>query len=168
MGDASPVDFTVHGITTTSGVVDTTGGQAAFTYTADLPGADTLTAFANGTSASATATITWVVPASTHYASLGVANFTTPYVYGTASTGSGGPSGLLDWRAPQVTLLTEHFTALVASGTDATLFGTATLSTGWTVTFRLDAATGTNTVRLRLSDRYDSGVLHVMSVRVSP
>ena len=65
-------------------------------------------------------------------------------------------------------MLTARLTALVASGPDATLFGTATLSTGQAVVFRLDAVAGASTVRLRLSDGYDSGVVHVLGVRVTP
>ncbi|HET9014335.1 MAG TPA: hypothetical protein VFN57_01980 [Thermomicrobiaceae bacterium] len=51
---------------------------------------------------------------------------------------------------------------------DATLLGTALLTTGKTVAFELDAVAGASMVRLRLSDGEDSGVLHVLSVRVTP
>jgi len=171
VSDGTTVDFAVTGIATTSGTATTTNGQASFSYGAILPGIDTLTATAEGgTNPSATATISWVLPASTPVASLSVANFTTPYVYGSARTAaSGGPSGLLSWRSSDLSSLTLHETALVASGSDATLFGTATLASGQAVTFRLDAVAGIGgTVRLRLSNGYDSGVIHVMSVRVSP
>jgi len=170
VANGTTVTFAVSGITTTSGSPTTTNGQASFSYSAILPGVDTLAATAqDGSYPSATATITWVLPASTHYASLGVANFTTPYIYGGVTTGSDGPSGTLTWRSSAVSFLTLRFTALVASGPNATLFGTATLSTGQPVTFRLDATGGIGgTVRLRLSDGYNSGTLHVLSVRVSP
>ena len=170
VADGTTVTFSVTGITTTNGSATTTGGQASFSYGAILPGTDTLTATAvGGTNPLATATITWVLPASTANASLGVANFATPYVSGSARTaGSGNPSGLLDWRSPTVSFLTLQETALVASGPDATLFGMATLSSGQKVTFRLDAVAGANTVRLRLSNGYDSGPLRVLRVTVTP
>ena len=169
VADGTTVNFTVTGITTTSGSATTTNGQASFSYGAILPGTDTLTATAQGgTTPSATATINWSLPASTAGASLGIVNFTSPYVYGSASTGTGGPYGILVWRDGGVSFLATHVTALTVSGPDATLFGTATLTTGQTVTFRLDAVTGANTVELRLGNGYDSGTLPVMSVRVTP
>ena len=170
VADGTTVGFSVTGANTAGGSASTTNGQAAFSYSASLTGSDTLVATAQGGSnPSASATITWTLPASTPWAHLGVANPGGFYIYGAVSTGAtGGPSGLLTWRSPQVTFLDLHFTALVASGPDATLFGTATLANRQAVTFRLDAVAGVNTVRLRLSDGYDSGVLPVMSVRVTP
>ncbi|HUY99147.1 MAG TPA: choice-of-anchor Q domain-containing protein, partial [Thermomicrobiaceae bacterium] len=169
VADGTTVSFSVGGITTTSGNATTTNGQASFSYAAILPGTDTLAATAQGGSyPSATATITWVLPASTAWAHLSAANFTTPYVYlGASTTGSGGPAGFLTWQGG-VSLLTTHVSALVASGPDATLFGTATVG-GQTVEFRIDAVAGIGgTLRLRTSTGYDSGTLHVMTVSVSP
>jgi len=173
VANGTVVNFSVTGANTVSSSPTTVNGQASLTYSnsATFPGTDTLTATAvGGSNPSATATITWTLPASTPYASLGLYNPTNPYVYlGASTAGSGGPSGFLTWQGGGVSLLTLHFTALVASGPDATLFGTATMMGGPTVEFRLDAVAGLGgTVELRLSNGYDSGTLHLLSVRVSP
>ncbi|HUZ02651.1 MAG TPA: putative Ig domain-containing protein [Thermomicrobiaceae bacterium] len=166
VADGTTVNFSVSGTTTTGGSATTTNGQASFAYDAIFPGTDMLAATAEGGSTpSATATITWTLPASTPGAHLGLANRSNPYVYGAISSGAGG---VLTWRSTPVNFLTLHLTALVASGPNATLFGTATLSSGQAVTFRLDAVAGSRTVRLRLSTGYDSGTLHLLSVTVSP
>ncbi|HUZ02395.1 MAG TPA: hypothetical protein VMU89_18775, partial [Thermomicrobiaceae bacterium] len=167
--DGTTVNFSVTGVTTTSGTATTLNGQASFTYSAVFPGVDTLTATAvGGSNPYATATITWILPASTHYAALGIANFTTPYIYGAVQTGGGGPAGFLTWQGFGASLQTLSFNTLVAVGPNATLFGTATVG-GQPVMFRIDATAGIGgTVRLRLISGYDSGTLHVMSVRVFP
>ena len=87
-------------------------------------------------------------------------------------TGANGgtPSGSLSYASSAVKLSQVQLTALVASRSNATVFGTARLADGTNVDFRLDvtAARVGGTVRLRLSTGYDSGNVRVLAVRVSP
>ena len=170
VADGTTVDYSVTGVTSTSGSATTTNGQASFSYSAALPGTDSLEATAeDGNHPSASAQIDWTLPASTSGASVRVSNLSSPYVVSMASTGfSGHPFGLLIWNHASVSLMTTNLTALVASGHNASLYGTATLANRETVAFRLDVVGGfRGTVRLRLSNGYDSGALRVMSSRVS-
>ncbi|HET9017160.1 MAG TPA: HYR domain-containing protein [Thermomicrobiaceae bacterium] len=171
VADGTMVSFSVTGANTASGGRTTTNGKASFTYadSAAFPGVDTLTAKVSvGSNPSATAVITWTLPASTSYASLSLFNLTNPEVFGAVITVSGGPGGVLDWQSMAENFLTFHVTALTVSGPQATLFGVATLDSGQTVEFRVDAMAGANLVGLQLSNGYNSGMLHLQRVRVTP
>ncbi|HVB65690.1 MAG TPA: choice-of-anchor Q domain-containing protein [Nitrolancea sp.] len=173
VADGTIVNFSVTGSNSTSGSAGTHNGQASFSYGAIVTGTDTLTATAvGGSTPSATATITWTPPVSTHHASLTIMSPFTPMMQAAVLTGANGgtPSGTLSYSSAAVKLSQVHLAALVASGSNATVFGTARLADGTTVDFRLDvtAARFGGTVRLRLSNGYDSGNVHVLAVRVSP
>ncbi len=170
VADGTTVDFSVTGITTTSGSATTTDGQTSFSYSAILPGTDSLVATAEGgANPFASASITWAAPMSTQGARLIVSNTGTPTIMGLLSArANGGALGLFEWRGPGVSVMATQITALVVDGQNATAFGTATLANRETVTFRLDVVGGllNGTARLRLSTGYDSGVIHVRGAMV--
>ena len=173
VSDGTVVNFNVTGNNSTSGSASTVSGQANFSYGAIVTGVDTLTAtVVGGLNPSVTATITWTAPVSTRRASLTILSPFTPTVQAVVFTGANGgtPSGSLSYASPAVKLSQVQLTALVASRSNATVFGTARLADGTNVDFRLDvtAARVGGTVRLRLSTGYDSGNVRVLAVRVSP
>jgi kumamolisin len=171
VADGTTVSFSVSGNTTLSESVTTSNGDASFSYEEIFPGADTLTAGASGgNNPFETAQIVWVAPPSTPNAQVQVINPIDPFVDLTATTRSQGgtPSGfLLDW-SPGVSLLDARPTGLIASNGAATIFGRGTLSDGTGVIWRVDATSNrfNGTIRLRMSNGYDSGTLQVLRVVV--
>jgi hypothetical protein len=173
VADGTSVTFVVTGSNPTSYTSSTVNGQASFTYSGSMTGTDTLTATASGgTTPSAGATITWTAPGSTSRAALTIINPFSPSITAMVQTGphGGTPVGLFTYASRNVTLNQVQLTSLVATRSSATLYGQAQLANGTTVSFRLDVTTGrfSGTVRLRLSNGYDSGTFSVRAVRITP
>lgn len=170
--DGTVVYFTVSGVNPTSGSAATVNGQAVFSYTGALAGKDTLTATAEGGSRpNDSAIITWTAPASAPRVSLTILNWRLPQVNARIVTGASGstPAGTLSYRDRAVRLSQVQFQSLVVARNTATLFGTATLSDGTPVSFRLDVSQKlvSGWVRLRLSTGYDSGSQPVIIVSIT-
>jgi hypothetical protein len=168
----------------TSGSDATDGaGQAQFSYIGPFPGDDILTAFADfdgdgvrNPAPSAhepqdTADKTWVLPSSTPGKVSGGGHITTTandkatFGFNAQNNGSGlkGHVTYQDHGSPGRTVKSLTIDALVVTGTDAEIFGTATVEGGGSFVFRVDARdfgepSVIDTFRLRLSDGYDSGV----------
>jgi hypothetical protein len=173
VADGTSVTFVVTGSNPTSYTTSTANGQASFTYSGSMTGTDTLTATASGgTTPSANATITWGAPSSTSRAALTIINPFSPSITAMVQTGphGGTPSGLFTYASRNVTLNHVQLTSLVATRSTATLYGQAQLANGTPVSFRLDVTAGRvfGTVRLRLSNGFDSGTFSVMAVRITP
>ncbi|HEX3721741.1 MAG TPA: choice-of-anchor Q domain-containing protein [Nitrolancea sp.] len=171
VADGTTVTFIVTGSNTTSGTVTTVNGLASFTYSGTFTGADTLTATATGgTTPSASAVITWTAPNSTPRATLTIVNPFSPQIDVVVQTGTSGgiTIGTLTYVSRTVTLSHVQLSALVVNGSQSTVYGQA-LANGTPVTFRLNATQGRvfGTVRLRLSNGYDSGNQPAL-VRVTP
>ncbi|MEP6640011.1 MAG: post-COAP-1 domain-containing protein [Chloroflexota bacterium] len=186
-GNVTPgitVDFSVAPTTfrtpSSGTAVTDASGQATFCYTSALPGADTITAFAdtdnsgtqNGTEPSDIAAKTWVLPGSTAGCKVtyGGRILTTD---GDKATFGGnakatGPSGQEEYQdhGPAVNINVHSIDVLAVTcspdGTMASIFGTATVDGAGAVDFRIDVQDlgepGTSdTYRIRLSTGYDSG-----------
>jgi hypothetical protein len=161
---------------TAGGTVTAGSAAASFTASGLLPGSYTITAayhdpsgaFANS---QGTGTLT-ITAASTGHASLTIMSPFTPQVQAMVVTGVNGgtPSGSLSYSSSAVKLSQVRLIGLSASGSHASVFGTARLADGTKVNFQLDATAARvgGTVRLRLNNGYDSGALRVLAVRVSP
>ena len=171
VADGTSVTFVVTGSNPTTYTTTTVNGQASFTYSSSLTGTDTLTATASGgTSPSDSATINWTSPNSTARASLTIINPRSPLIFTMVQTNSRGgtPTGRFIYVGRNVTLSQVQITSLVVSGQTATLYGSAQLADGTPVDFRLDATTSRffDSVRLRLSNGYDSGTVFAMEVLI--
>jgi len=184
-GNATPgitVRFSVAGSVTTSGSAATdAGGEAEFCYTGPaLPGADTITAYADTDGDSVndadepedTAAKTWVLPASTPGCKVTYGGRITAANGDKATFGGNAKAdGLKGQEQYQdhgpVTPMNVHsidVDAVVCNrdGTQASIFGTATVNGGGSFDYRIDlkdlGEPGTSdTYRIRLSNGYDSG-----------
>ena len=158
VADGTTVDFTVTGANPTSGSATTVNGQASFTYTGAVTGPDTLTATAeDGSDPSTSATITWTEPTSSSRAALAILNFFPTGVQANVSTLFGNtPRGTLVYRDRSVNLTNVQLGSLVVNGATATLYGTAKAN-GAPVNYVLTANASQHTIRLQLSNGYDSG-----------
>lgn len=168
--DGTTVNFSASGANTASGSATTTGGDASFTYFGVMPGTDTVTATAvGGSNPSGTATVTWVVPASTPNAHVAVGNvgFGSMLALNASASAAGTPSGWFTDIAPGMMLKSTSITSVTLSGPSATVFGTGVLQDGTVVTFRADVLAGTpGLFHLQLSTGYDSGWMPVLMARV--
>jgi hypothetical protein len=161
---------------TAGGTVTAGSAAASFNASGLLPGSYTITAAYHDPSGAfadsqGTSTLTITAP-STGHASLTIMSPVTPQVQAMVVTGvkGGTPSGSLSYSSSAVKLSQVRLIGLSASGSHASVFGTARLADGTTVNFQLDATAARvgGTVRLRLNNGYDSGALRVLAVRVSP
>ena len=155
-----------------------TGGSASADWTVPsglAPGSYTITASYHDpdgiyTDSQGTNTLTVTVPASTARATLTVISPFSPSIIASVRTGSGGgtPAGFFFYASRNVTLNHVQLTSLVVSGSTATLYGQAQLANGTPVNFQFDVTAGRffGTVRLRLSNGYDSGPLFALTVRI--
>jgi hypothetical protein len=177
------VRFSVSGSVTTSGQ-DTTNaaGQATFCYTGPaLPGADLITAYAdtNGDSVNDatepedTARKAWVIPASTPGCKVSYGGRITAANGDKATFGGNAKaddlSGQEEYQdhgpAADLNVHSIDVQSVVCSsdGTQASIFGTATINGGGTFDYRIDLKDlgepgDLDTYRIRLSNGYDSGV----------
>jgi len=149
------VDFTVTGSVSASGSCTTaSNGMCTFTYTGSaLPGSDVIVATAGALTA--TATKTWIPPASTPGCKVTMGGKITAAngdkaTFGNTEYTDHGPAAPMKvkWTSTQ---------SVVCTTTSATLFGQA-----GTFTFRIDVKDlgepgSTDTYRIRLSNGYDSG-----------
>ena len=175
------VRFSVSGSVATSGSALTSAtGQATFCYTGPaLPGADVITAYADTNSNSTqdagepsdTAAKTWVLPTSTPGCKV---------IYGGRITAANGdkatfggnaqvpPKGQEEYQdhGPAAEMNVHSINVLAvtcsADGTQASIFGQATIDGSGTFNYRIDVEDlgepGTSdTYRIRLSSGYDSG-----------
>ncbi|HEX6132070.1 MAG TPA: post-COAP-1 domain-containing protein [Actinomycetota bacterium] len=176
------VRFAVSGsVTTTGSAVTNAAGQATFCYTGPaLPGADTITAYADTDGDSVRdpnepegrATKTWVVPTSTEGCKVTgggriVAANGDKATFGGNAKGD-GPSGQEQYQdhGPAMDLNVHSIEILAvtcsADGTSASIFGTATVNGAGSFDFRIDVKDlgepgDTDRYRIRLSNGYDSG-----------
>jgi hypothetical protein len=183
-GNATPgvtVRFGVAGSVTTSGSATTdAGGEAEFCYTGPaLPGADTITAYADtdgdgvndADEPEDTATKTWVLPGSTEGCKVTYGGRITAANGDKATFGGNakadGPKGNENYRdhGPATPMHVKSATILAVTcssdGTSASIFGTATIDGAGSFDFRIDVRDlgepGTSDrYRLRVSG-YDSG-----------
>jgi hypothetical protein len=171
VADGTSVTFQVSGSNSASATATTVNGQVSFHYSAAMPGTDTLTVTA-GSAPQASASITWAVPTSTKRAALNILARFSPSIVATVRTGANGgiPTGLLSYTSSAVRLSQVELTSLVVNGSQATLYGHARIADGTSVGFRLDATEGrkAGTLRLRLSNGYDSGNQSALVVRITP
>lgn len=176
------VRFSVAGSVATTGSVTTNAaGQATFCYTGPaLPGADTITAYADTDGDSVndadepedTATKTWVLPGSTAGCKVTYGGRITAANGDKATFGGNakadGLNGNENYRDHgPATAMHVKSTAILAvicsaDGTSASIFGTATVDGAGSFDFRIDVRDlgepGTSDrYRLRLSNGYDSG-----------
>lgn len=160
VADGSVVTLKVSGVNTTTLTATTVNGRATFELEAIFPGVDTVTAEAGGVTASAT--VTWREPPSAGAALILVINPPRPFALVTAISFWGHPSGTVHYQAPDLKLQSSKITSVVATKGSATIFGTATVA-GQPVVFRVDVTGGLRdgTVRLRVSNGFDSGVVPV-------
>jgi hypothetical protein len=176
------VRFSVTGSVTTSGSeITDANGQAEFCYTGPgLPGADVITAYAdtNGNSVmdpgepQGTAAKAWVIPASTagckvtYGGRITAANGDMATFGGNAQ--ANGLKGQEQYRdhgpAANLNVHSINVLSVVCSsdGTEASIFGTATVNGSGTFDYRidlkdLDEPGSSDTYRIRLSNGYDSG-----------
>jgi hypothetical protein len=173
----------VSGSVTASGSRTTNAsGEATFCYTGPaLPGADVIKAFAdtnsNGTQdtgePSDTASKTWVLPASTPGCKVTnggriTANNGDKGTFG-GNAKADGLQGEEEYQdhgpAQSMNVHSIDITAVVcnATGTKASIFGTATVDGAGSFLFRIDVADNgepgrNDTYRIRMSNGYDSGV----------
>ncbi len=180
------VRFTVTGPGNTSGsAVTNASGQATFCYTSALPGNDVITAYAdtnNNNTRDAgepigAAAKTWVLPTSTPgckvtYGGRITATNGDKATFGGNAKGS-GPSGQEQYQdhgpASNSNVHSINVMSVVCSrdGTQASIFGTATVNGGGTFNYRIDLTDlgepgRSDTYRIRLSNGYDSGT-HVLA-----
>ena len=176
------VEFSVSGSVTASGsAVTDASGQAEFCYTGPgLPGADDISAFAdtNGTGVQDpgepgdTATKTWVLPASTPGCKVTYGGRITAANGDKATFGGNakadGLTGQEEYQdhgpAMDINVHSIDVTSVTCSadGTQASIFGTATINGSGTFNYRIDLKDltepgSTNTYQIRLSNGYDSG-----------
>lgn len=178
------VRFSVTGSVTTSGTVMTNAaGQAQFCYTGPaLPGADVIVAYADTDNDNVndpppadpedTARKAWVIPANmegckvTYGGRITAANGDKATFGGNAK--GDGPKGNENYRdhGPAADLhvksLTIQSVVCNAAGTQASIFGTASINGSGTFNFRIDVKDlgepgSSDTYRIRLSNGYDSG-----------
>ena len=186
-GNVTPgitVDFSVAPTTfrtpSSGSAVTDTSGEAQFCYTSALPGSDVITAFAdtnsdsvqNGTEPGDTAAKTWVLPDSTAGCKVTqggriAADNGDKATFGGNAKGN-GPSGQEQYHdhGPAVEINVHSISVLAVTcsddGTEASIFGTATIDGSGSFDFRIDVKDlgepGTSdTYRMRLSNGYDSG-----------
>lgn len=175
------VRFSVTGSVNTSGSATTdANGQATFCYMGPaLPGADLITAYADTDNdntqdagePSDTATKTWVLPVSTEGCKVTYGGHITPANGDPASFGGNAkvpPKGQENYRdhgpAAEMHVHSINVQAVTCSadGTQASIFGEATIDGSGTFDYRIDledlGEPGTSdTYRIRLSNGYDSG-----------
>ena len=177
------VRFSVAGSVTTTGSATTNAaGEATFCYTGPaLPGADTITAYADtnnnnvrdGTEPQGTAAKTWVIPASTEGCKVTYGGRITAANGDKATFGgnaqANGLKGQEEYQdhgpATDLNVHSIEIQSVVCSrdGTQASIFGTATVNGSGSFNFRIDLKDlgepgSSDTYRIRLSNGYDSGV----------
>jgi len=178
------VEFSVTGSVTTSGsAVTNASGQAEFCYTGPgLPGADTISAFADtdgdGVNDAApadpedTAAKAWEIPASDEDCRITGGGWIITAAGDRATFGGNangaGPAGEQEYQdhGPAAAMNVHSIDILSVTcsddGTMASIFGTATIDGAGTFDFRIDvtdpSGPGADTYRIRLSNGYDSGV----------
>ena len=175
------VEFSVTGPGATEGSAETDeDGVAEFCYTSALPGEDDISAFADTNDSGAqdpgepsdTATKTWVIPASTEgcrvtYGGWIIATNGDQATFG-GNAQADGLRGQQEYQdhGPAVVMNVHSIDVLAvecsSDGTEASIFGTATVDGSGTFDYRIDLKdltdTGaSDTYRIRLSDGYDSG-----------
>jgi hypothetical protein len=168
------VTFTVTGANPTGGAgVTNASGQAQFCYAGVLPGTDTITAQAvGGSNPSATASKTWVLPGSTpgckvtYGGRITAANGDRATFGGNAKAPDKGQQQYTD-HGPATPMNVHSIDVLAvtcsADGTEATIFGRATIDGSGSFDYRIDLedlatpGSGGDTYRIRLSNGYDSG-----------
>ena len=178
------IRFQVTGSVSTSGsAVTDANGQAEFCYVGPaLPGADVITAYADTDGDAVqdadepgdTATKQWVLPVSTegckvsYGGRIAAANGDKATFGGNAQVPAAGPKGQEQYRdhgpaqPMKVHSIDVQAVTCSADGTQATIFGQATVDGSGTFDFRIDVQDmgepGTaDTYRIRLSNGYDSG-----------
>ena len=175
------VRFSVTGPGSTSGsAVTNAAGQATFCYTSALPGSNVITAYADtdndnvrdANEPQGTATKTWVLPASTagckvtYGGRITAANGDKATFGGNAKAdGLKGNENYQD-HGPATDMHVKSIDVLSVvcsrDGTQASIFGTATIDGSGTFNYRIDLKDlgepgDTDTYRIRLSNGYDSG-----------
>lgn len=187
-GNVTPgitVDFsvvpTVTRVPSSGTAVTDAAGQATFCYTSALPGADTITAFADTNNSgtqdtgepSATATKDWILPTSgagckVTYGGRITTTDGDKATFGGNAKGA-GPSGQEEYQdhgpVVDMNLHSIDVQAVVCSadGLSASIFGTATIDGAGSVDYRIDVTDNgepgrNDTYEIRLSNGYDSGV----------
>jgi hypothetical protein len=178
------VRFSVTGSVTTSGAVVTdANGHATFCYTGPaLPGADLIAAYADTNNNAVqdpgepgdTATKQWVLPTSTegckvtYGGRIAAANGDKATFGGNAQVPAAGAKGQEQYRdhgpAQSMNVHSINVQAVVCSadGTQASIFGQATIGGSGTSDYRIDLEDlgepgASDTYRIRLSNGYDSG-----------
>ena len=172
------VEFSVTGPGATEGSAETDeDGVAEFCYTSALPGDDDISAFAdtndNGVQdpgePSDTATKTWVVPASTPGCKVTYGGRITAANGDMATFGGNakadGLKGSQEYQdhGPAADMNVHSIDVLAVEcstdGTEASIFGTATVDGSGTFDYRIDLKDldAGDTYRIRLSNGYDSG-----------
>lgn len=179
-GNATPgitVNFSVTPPTfrtpSSGSAITNASGVAQFCYTSALPGDDVITATASGgTNPSDTAAKTWILPGN---------NAACKVTYGGRITAANGdkatfggnakgsrPAGQEEFQdhGPAVVINVHSINVLAvtcsADGTDASIFGKATINGSGSFDYRIDVQDlgepgTTDTYRIRLSNGYDSG-----------
>ena len=163
-----------------TGVTDA-AGQATFCYTSALPGADTITAFADTDNSgtqdvgepSATATKDWILPTSGSACKVTYGGRITTTDGDKATFGGNakgaGPSGQEEYQdhgsVVDMNLHSIDVQSVVCSedGLSASIFGTATIDGVGSVDYRIDVTDNgepgrNDTYEIRLSNGYDSGL----------
>ena len=152
-----------------NGTIDATGADATCTYS--FPGTYTATLKVtdhDGGIGTATAAVTVGLPASTAALITGAVRFTGPVdtVFGIISDGHHLTAGVIAYAGKGILFASIHVDAVVVSGHDAVVFGHGVLvgHPSTTLSWRLDLHDAGNpgagdTLRLRLSNGYDSGTL---------
>jgi hypothetical protein len=151
-------------------------GTAGFSYTNSLPGTDTVRLFVDldedgveDANETVETTVTWLPPASTSGARVsgdGKISLIDGREASFALTvqkkaGDALPKGNVTYSAPGFAVVSTAITAVVVNGSDATIFGNATVNGGGPVAFRVDVVdggepSGSDRFEIRLTGRYDS------------
>jgi hypothetical protein len=173
VADSSLIDVSISGETNSNSTLSTSQGHVSVDLTEEFPGTDTVTFTAEGgTQPGAAATITWTAPPSTGRSSLTIMSLRDPEIEALVTTGpSGGePNGSFTFASSGLNLREVHLLSLTVNGSSATVYGTSQLADGTTVAFKLDATAARvgGTIRVTMSDGYDSGTIRVPIVRITP
>ena len=159
------------GVATTSNCDPITGPAFSFGYGITFSQTATATDNAGNTGTGSTS-FTVLAPDSTARSSFIAysSGSLSTLVYVKTGWFSSRASGFLSYSDGTVSLSNVRVMSIIVSGLDATIYGTATLGDGSDVTFRLNGHSNfaNPTIRLELSNGYDSGDQRVRLLRISP